>query len=59
MVRSATAAVQARMLGLVDRPEAVGVELAQQAVAAYFLMTVGLVLVPRAVLVRGFLSHEL
>jgi len=52
------ATMETRMLSLVDRPEAVGVELAQKAIAAYFLMTVGLVLVARAVRVRGFLSHE-
>ena len=56
------AAVQARMLGLINRAQAVGVQLAQQAIGADVLVTVALrlaaVLGLRAVLVRGFLSHE-
>jgi len=32
--------MQPRMLGLVNRTEAVGVELAQQAISAYVLVTV-------------------
>ena len=56
------AAMQARVFGLVDRTEAVGVELAEKAVSAYVLVTValrlGVAFRPRAVLVRGFLSHE-
>ena len=55
-------AMKARMLGLIDGAEAVGVQLAQQAIPAYVLVSVGLRLAfafgSRAVLVRAFLSHE-
>ena len=51
------ATVEARVLRLIDRAEAVGVELAEEAVSADFLVTVGCSRA-RAVSVRGFLSHE-
>src|ERR1700687_3527880 len=52
------ASLKTRMFSLINRSEAVGLELTQHAVAAHVVMPVARTLWPRAVPVRGFFSHE-